>query len=80
MSALERKRLIRPGDIIRLTTTRFGTLRKGKTFVVTDASYTNGTRFAASDFAWVEENECEYVGRATDKQFLAALRRAERSE
>ena len=72
-----KRKLIRPGDIIRLTTTRFGTKLKGKKYVVTEARYTNGVRFATFEFAWVDEGECKRVGRASDKQFLKALRSAE---
>ena len=75
-----RKKLIRPGDIIRLTTTRFGSPRMGKEFVITDARYSNGYRFSTSDFAWIEVYECEYVRRATDAQFLAACSRSESEE
>lgn len=70
-------KLILPGDIIQLTTTRFGARLKWKKFVVTEASYTNGVRFSTADFAWVYNHECKYAGRATRKQFLAAMRRAE---
>ena len=73
-------KLIRPGDIIRLTTTRFGTRLKGKKFVVTEAIYTNGREFATPDFAWVGNRECKRVGRATDRQFLSAVRRSERED
>lgn len=73
-------KLIRPGDIIRLTTTRFGTHLKGKKFVVTEARYMGAPRFGTPDFAWVEENECEYAGRAPDAQFLAAFLLSEYDE
>lgn len=73
-----KKRIPRPGDVIRITKSSWiDTWTRGEEHIVTKVSHNGGSlSYATGSVAWIPLVDCEYVRRATDKEYIRALREA----